>query len=108
MVPWQQFVTLLQSLINFNYLSTKITDNDVFERNGKKVIVSALKNLFTTPPITLQKASDPFKIMTSLLDKQELGENIIDNVLPYIFYSVHKFKDGFPFSREVCFFLIIT
>jgi hypothetical protein len=65
------------------------------------VLISAITRLFATPPVTLHKAMDPFKVMTSILDKPELGESIIESVLPYIYFSLYRFKDGDAFSREL-------
>ena len=45
--------------------------------------------------------------MKSLLEKQEIGEAIIENVLISVFYSLHRFKEGHQYSREVCLYYII-
>merc|ERR1712000_242688 len=72
-----------------------------FEEHGKKVIIAAVQQIFSSPPDTVENATHPFKIMKSLLEKQEIGEAIIENVLISVFYSLHRFKEGHQYSREL-------
>ena len=78
-----------------------ILDAAEFEEHGKKVIIAAIQQLFSGPPDTLENATHPFKIMKNLLEKQEIGEAIIESVLVSVFYSLHRFKEGHAHSRDV-------
>lgn len=64
-------------------------------------MISAVQQLFSIPPDTNDCATNPFRVMKELLEKQEIGEAIIESVLIPIFYSLHRFKEGHEYSRQV-------
>lgn len=75
-----------------------------FRKHGRQVAVRAVKCLFaeTAKAESAHEATLPLRVLMSLLDKPEIGGEIIEPLLPSIFRCLHgTTQEGFGFSREV-------
>ncbi len=76
----------------------------VYETYGKSTLVAALHNIFKRKATTKSDAILPIQILMPLLDKAEIGESIIELVLPDVFDLLARYKEGHEFSYDVTFF----
>ena len=60
-----------------------------FDKYGKKVLCSALKREFYTYHRDKSDNSKVYKVLISLLDKPEVGQPCVSELLPFIFHSLY-------------------
>jgi hypothetical protein len=72
-----------------------------FEENTKEVVIQAVKKTFTEEPHDVASATRPYKVLMALLDKEEIGSAIIEELLVDVLRPVLKYKDGHAFFREI-------
>eukprot|EP01114_Cavostelium_apophysatum_P012532 TRINITY_DN2827_c1_g1_i1.p1 TRINITY_DN2827_c1_g1~~TRINITY_DN2827_c1_g1_i1.p1 ORF type:complete len:1758 (-),score=500.34 TRINITY_DN2827_c1_g1_i1:72-5345(-) len=87
----------------FSWLTGSNDDEaDYFIKNGKEVTVAAIRDLFSQSDIKQSFASvtNVYKIIMALLDKEEIGSAIIDDILIYVFRSLYQTREA-TFSNKI-------
>ncbi|CAB4494243.1 hypothetical protein RhiirA1_417017 [Rhizophagus irregularis] len=72
-----------------------------FHEYGKSAIVSALRSLFFLDTNDLATAQRPYKILISLMDKWEIGQPIVQEILIDVLWSLKNHVDKSEFGVEL-------
>ncbi|RIA92963.1 Dopey, N-terminal-domain-containing protein [Glomus cerebriforme] len=72
-----------------------------FHEYGKNAIVSALRGLFFLDTNDLATAQRPYKILISLMDKWEIGQPIVQELLIDVLWSLKNHVDKSDFGVEL-------
>ncbi|CAG8772241.1 12186_t:CDS:2, partial [Acaulospora morrowiae] len=72
-----------------------------FHDYGKNAMVSALKGLFFTQYNDLVTAQRPYKILISLMDKEEIGQPLVQDLLIDVLWSLKDHIEKSSFGTEL-------
>ncbi|CAG8542048.1 7991_t:CDS:10 [Funneliformis mosseae] len=72
-----------------------------FHQYGKSALVSALRNMFFLDTSDLATAQRPYKILISLMDKEEIGQPIVQDLLVDILWSFKNHTEKSEFSSDL-------
>jgi hypothetical protein len=72
-----------------------------FSRFAKAPLLLALQRSFEEPFSDSKQVTDTFKMLTTLLERVEIGQEIINHVLYWPLLVLHNYKEGYAFTSEV-------
>jgi hypothetical protein len=74
---------------------------DYFVAHAKSALVSAVQCIFEQPLSDVKSATETFQILSALLDKLDIGQEILHDILEYPLQTLHRYREGYSFSHEV-------
>eukprot|EP01102_Stenamoeba_stenopodia_P018896 TRINITY_DN7009_c0_g6_i1.p1 TRINITY_DN7009_c0_g6~~TRINITY_DN7009_c0_g6_i1.p1 ORF type:complete len:1930 (-),score=350.59 TRINITY_DN7009_c0_g6_i1:266-5218(-) len=77
------------------------TNVEYFLKYAKDIVVKAVKLTFSYECNDTTAVAKPYKLIMPLLDKEEVGSAIIEELLVDVLRPLLKYKDGHSFFREV-------
>eukprot|EP01126_Amoeba_proteus_P054874 TRINITY_DN6772_c0_g1_i9.p2 TRINITY_DN6772_c0_g1~~TRINITY_DN6772_c0_g1_i9.p2 ORF type:complete len:221 (-),score=38.75 TRINITY_DN6772_c0_g1_i9:136-798(-) len=73
-----------------------------FLQYSRENVIESFKLMLQEVPLSSSAAINTFRLFGKVVEKQEIGEHLISDVLVFLVQSLHKYKEGLlPFGREV-------
>ncbi|KAH3759450.1 Protein dopey [Pelomyxa schiedti] len=80
------------------------SDPDFFVKYSKASTLMAIKELFNSSlqnPTSESQLLQPIRVIECLVDKDEIGVEILDGVLEDVLHLIFNYRDANPFSQQV-------